>query len=401
MEHLNFSCGHCGQLMAIPADHLGQPVLCPHCQRPVQPPTPAPAHPGPAKESANEPVFTVAPPNEQDSIFNPAEETVTDDLFGGPAKPLLQMPEDVQPQKPDEDATLPLEDMPPSESTPRESAFEKPSAARESEELTTPGSAWPESASTRTVPAGEASAAELSAPLIRRPRASGKLVPILLMFLIPYSIVVTVWGVRLYLQLHSLGWYHRMETLPDPEKGGVEKRTAIDVPLPDKLQVALEGRLQVGDLEVIPQKIEETPQKTLVLTLFLRNISKNVVFRPLTPRLAEFKEGGPQPYTYLDMGQDRIYGGTVHVQPFTRKGTNDELVTDGKLLPGESLSATLTTPAVASARAQVKSLKKKQGELLWRVQLRRGFVHGEKGEFSATAVVGVKFEASQIRKGTS
>src|SRR5262249_39777974 len=145
-------------------------------------------------------------------------------------------------------------------------------------------------------------------------------VPFLLMFLIPYSIVVTVWGVRLYLQLHDLGWYHRMETIPDPEKGGAEKRTAHDMPLPDRLLVELGNKLRVGDLEVTPTKIERTGDNQLVLPLPLHNIPRrNVVFRPLSPRLAEYREGGIPPYTYLDGGKDRLYGGTVELEPFSRK----------------------------------------------------------------------------------
>jgi hypothetical protein len=415
MEHMNFACGHCGQLMAVPVDNLGQPVLCPHCQHPVQPPTAAEANPPPSRDPSEEPVFTAAPPTELESIFNSFGGTPTDDIFGSPAKPLLEMPAEPAGKK-DEAPAWPVAEIvsatepAPGADPPREAefsalpaaepVFEPPGVAREPEEPAAPVSAWPALDSTSTDPKtpGEPQATELPNLLVRRPRASGKLVPILLMFLIPYSIVVTVWGVRLYLQLHQLGWYHRLETLPDPEKGGAEKRTAIDIPLPEKLQVALKEPLQVGDLEVIPQKVEETPEKTLVLTLTLRNIAKaNVAFRPLTPKLADFKEGGIKPYTYLDTGQDRIYGGKVQCQPFTRKETGGEVeVNDGKLLPGESLSATLTT--LPNARAQVEALEKVEGELLWRVQLRRGFVQGEKGDFSATAVVGVKFSKPQIQK---
>ena len=43
MQTVNFKCGHCGNLMAVGTDFLGQQVRCPHCQQVVLAPPPAAA----------------------------------------------------------------------------------------------------------------------------------------------------------------------------------------------------------------------------------------------------------------------------------------------------------------------------------------------------------------------
>src|SRR5437763_1339138 len=42
MQTTNFQCGHCGNLMAVTANMLGQQVRCPNCQQVVLAPAPAP-----------------------------------------------------------------------------------------------------------------------------------------------------------------------------------------------------------------------------------------------------------------------------------------------------------------------------------------------------------------------
>src|SRR5262249_40905677 len=153
------------------------------------------------------------------------------------------------------------------------------------------------------------------------------------------SIVATGWGVWAYLKLHRLGWYYRLETLPDPEpekkKGGAEKRAAHDMPVPERLQVGLGQSLKVGDLEVQPTKVEKTPANDLVRSLQLRNVSANVSFAPLTEALTVYDPKGARPYTYLEAGEERLYGGRVSARPFLRVGgKGPEHVTNGLLQPG-------------------------------------------------------------------
>src|SRR5262249_45950255 len=47
METVNFTCGHCGKLLAVSKQHLGQQVRCPHCQQGGVAPPPQPGPPPP------------------------------------------------------------------------------------------------------------------------------------------------------------------------------------------------------------------------------------------------------------------------------------------------------------------------------------------------------------------
>src|SRR5438034_7050741 len=90
METVNFPCAHCGKLMAVSTDHLGSQVQCPHCQGIVQ----APAAPAPTSRpgvSSPLPQFQTLPAGERESIFA-GEEHPSDDLFGAPAEPLVELP---------------------------------------------------------------------------------------------------------------------------------------------------------------------------------------------------------------------------------------------------------------------------------------------------------------------
>ena len=96
MQTVNFQCGNCNNLMAVGAEHLGRQVRCPHCQAVVVAPAAAPApSPAPASSAVESPLpetVSFQPPRlgEQDDIFAPPEPT--DDLFGRPEAPRVEMP---------------------------------------------------------------------------------------------------------------------------------------------------------------------------------------------------------------------------------------------------------------------------------------------------------------------
>ena len=109
MQIVNFQCGHCGKLMGVGSDFLGQQVRCPHCQQVVIAPppaaqTPPPADPSPAVELSPAPqtaptpewVQTLLPPpptaSDSADIFSPAE--ASDSLFGRSEPPRIEMPPD-------------------------------------------------------------------------------------------------------------------------------------------------------------------------------------------------------------------------------------------------------------------------------------------------------------------
>ena len=104
MQTVNFPCVHCGNLMAVTADNLGQHVRCPTCQQVVlapavtQEPTPV-THPGsgasphqPDFHTADEPLPTLMPSTDHEDIFAAPEES--DDLFGRSDAPQIEMPSD-------------------------------------------------------------------------------------------------------------------------------------------------------------------------------------------------------------------------------------------------------------------------------------------------------------------
>jgi hypothetical protein len=226
-----------------------------------------------------------------------------------------------------------------------------------------------------------------AAPAIPRPSRSRILVPTLLIFLIPYSIVATIAVVRLYMW----GQQPSLEVLPDPEKsGGPERRVKTDLEVPAKLRVRLRHTIRVGDIEAAPQKVEWLGDGSLRLTLAIRNVSTDIDFNPLAKTFVEWQRNVPKarkPYTYLEVGpKKRLFGSTWQ----TMDGGEPYGI---RLTPGQQLTAQLTTDQGAMRQ---KELQKTPGPLLWRVQVRRGFVQYKGRDVSTTTVVGIEFDPKEI-----
>jgi hypothetical protein len=96
METVTFQCGHCGNLMGVDVEFLGQQVRCPSCQQVVLAPLPddsAPAEePSPSSpaEAPSEPRFTAISAAEREDIF--LSPTESEDLFDAPPGPRLEIP---------------------------------------------------------------------------------------------------------------------------------------------------------------------------------------------------------------------------------------------------------------------------------------------------------------------
>jgi len=99
MQTVNFQCGHCGKLMGVSSAFLGQQVRCPHCQQVVVAPpsteatAPAPTEGAPLPSGLFETILQPPAPADPEDIFSPAEPT--EDLFGRPDAPRLEMPVDL------------------------------------------------------------------------------------------------------------------------------------------------------------------------------------------------------------------------------------------------------------------------------------------------------------------
>jgi S-adenosylmethionine hydrolase len=253
----------------------------------------------------------------------------------------------------------------------------------------------------------------------RGPRG-GVFIALVLIPLISYSILATI---ALVILLTRLAPWDPLELLPDREgdfKGAKRQKQAAMVyervrpesSLPDKLKVALGQTIRIGDLEVTPQRVEFrrvvfrqpgfAPElaldDSLVLHLLFRNVSRDVAFSPTDPFFDRSWKGlssGKRPYTFLDIGTYRVWGGPLPWRPGRRIAEEETI--EGQqyrvLQPGERLSTFVCTDPQAHV-GQI--LEKYHGELIWRVQVRRGLVQVEDREYPATAVIGVRFHDTDI-----
>jgi DNA-directed RNA polymerase subunit RPC12/RpoP len=401
--------------------------------------TPGPLNP---ELSEGQPDFSAPVPShsEEESILAGSQGT-GEPLFGADSSsPVLEMPAESVPtspaavEAPDQAPTL-TDSLPPeapeaSGAPPSSSPTEMWPSPGPVADLTEAADSFPaETDAVKEADAGmvselpvETPGADLSRRLAKRAKAESMLAAYLLIFLIPYAIFVTLVAGYYYWRMQQMP--HPLEMLKDigdnpPAKRGTSSVIDIIPPetnLPNKLQVALGQRIRIGDLEVLPVKVEQRPivycsetehiqaqpsaKEALVLTLQLRNVSNDVFFIPTDPFFdRQWKEdsGATKPYTFLEMGSLRFFGGPIKrgqrgqaPREFIQGQEKDNQV----LNPGdERITVKCTDP---DNRQILKSLAAYQGQLVWRVQLRRGLVDVGNREVSATAVIGVVFEATDI-----
>jgi len=424
MANVNFECGHCHNLMAVGEEYLGQQVRCPHCQQVVLAPAPV-----------QEPATQVPLRDEYESIFTPPE-SAGEDLFGDVEVPRIDMP--TEPTFPRPAPGAPTSPADGGLAPPPGPGMEQLTLTYTGPEPLPPTSisegASPDGRSAPAAPTQEATAAPevVSPPRIeprlRPSRGGGWVTAIVLVPLISYSVLATVAIVILLTERRNAS--HPLEMIPDLEgdhKGGAArggKHGSVEFrlpnpeqPVPDQLRVPVADpprSLAVGDLEVTPQKVERGrlqwaigqtlqtfPEDALILRLKLRNVSRDVSFYPMDRyfvRAWPKVQGDHKPYTLLEMGERKFYGGPLD---WSRK---NEFIkgqdVNRELKPGEEMTTFFcTNPDEHAARA----LDSYAGSLVWHLQLRRGLVKwttrdGVEREDSATAVVGVEFAAADVRK---
>ena len=315
---VNFTCGHCGKLIAVERDLLDREVECPHCRQFVQAPLPV-ALPDPPHDWGAEPpesVFEFPRPAEAESIFG-EEPHAGDDLFSDARQaPAIEMPADFTRSF----------SVPSSEERPATENIEKTNsseAASSSEDGPTQDlSFFPQLAESPPVPMGVEAAgggiaddlglssqmratdgtehteksgiAQYSVPGVESvepsqlgssppeafsqdtklrnrdslSRSTNTLVFSTLIFLVPYAIFMTAAAAYYYYQWKQVP--SPLELLPDwpgdnpgatrdVQTSFVTDQVAPETRLPEKLQVFVGETLRVGDLEVTPQKVERRP----------------------------------------------------------------------------------------------------------------------------------------------
>lgn len=423
MQAVRFQCGRCGKQMQVGANLLGKQVRCPHCQQvilaPASAPVPAPAAP----VAAAEVTFRLPQRNEEDdSIFGEPEGS--DDLFDHrPRVPTVDMPQAPSPpaaavDAPTEALSAPTAAAAPSVSAPSENQWDGPGQAA----------------------AGDLPiASNLARRLVQqRAKQDSMLTIYILIFLIPYALLMTVAALWFYSRSQAivdpfekeLDWPRES---PDPyqklKKGGTYNRHDDSRPLPAKLRTTLGKPLPIGDLLVTPLQVERRPielvsersgiqsvltkNDAMVLTLEVENRSEDIRFAPndlyYNRKWKDDRAPSSRPYTALEVGRLRFYGGaeewwsrTAKPSLWREKREDARYYVRGQehdkeLNPGEKMTMIVCTdPENADV---LDTLDRYEGPLLWRVQLRRGVVKvRDRGLASATAVIGVEFDKSAIKQ---
>lgn len=373
MQIVNFQCGKCGKLMGVSAEHLGTQVHCPHCHEVVETPPPAPT-----PDSYAEVRVEVPDIKEQESIFTSPEDEHGEDLFGAPAKPLVELPPESAPQHAADHAQRPLSER----HSQRADAFAEPRVA----------ATLPE---TLESPVDDGAHETLAPNATAAPKTTRSMLgPTLLVLLIPYSLLTTA-----YIVWSLFNARDAFENLRDTGKDGAPRRVSPDRPLPGKLKTSLRQAIRVGELEIYPLKVEVNREGDLVLLLKLSNMSTDQAFSPIDHSFLHFAESSrktPRPYSYLDAGeQGKLQGGYLR---FLKQPTDkNEEPGNGVIRPGQEIYAEITT-LDKYRDAKVKLALQSRRPLIWRVHCRRGFVVVGGRDVSATAVVGVEFSPSAIDK---
>jgi hypothetical protein len=465
MQPVHFHCGHCGKLIAVNTEHLGRQVRCPHCQQVVFAPQSAAPTPEPAAGGVEAPspgfletILNVpAPTGDAEDIFSPAD--VSDDLFGGGEAPRIEMPppDPLALTLPDHNAgalphpevTLPstIPWMPPPVSDPAATApapFAPFGESASTEILPGRGlPAWMSSPITETLapPPPEVPLtppSETPSAITRRQGRTETKVPwfMLLVFspLLLYSIFITIFSILLYRQEQEVErrlHHRRFEDMPDEgDKPGVQKGKRISfwkydpklptLPLPEQLCTTLGKPLEIGDLEVTPQRVERKRLKvvvetsrpepcigdSLVLYLQMKNLSSEYSFAPLDNYFDRHWRGGAQPpFTLLEAGdKHRFHGGPADWYPQGDPNHRREWV-EGRtnlpeaLQPGEEKEQFVCTDGNDASAVAVLfggTRPPYHGSFLWRVRVRRGLVRFQNKDHSATAVIGVRFTEKDI-----
>jgi hypothetical protein len=430
MTTATFKCSHCQKLLAVKSAYLGQSVRCPHCQQVVTAPASV------AAASAPVPLPLHFSDDRTGSLFGDVLTEPRPDAGRLPS-PAAAAPSSPPAAPPPPPAVPPVAVPPP--------------AGLEATQFTLPPpSSGPAATASTTGPvAGLAGSTDGSVgleselPPLSRPRtpaaarSSGRGMAVALGLLAGYSLVMTIVAVRLWSEVNNRP--SKFEALPDvlpesrpafrvnsPPSTEVRRpRTVIvswpvqpEAPLPAKLIVPLGQSLTVGDLQFTAEGVEvrrpifmarnanwrpePAPYESLLLHVRLKNVSRDVVFRPLEASFARrWKEGSSaaaKPFTLLEVGDIRRFYGSA----FDSKGDSVRECFEGQqdderlLYPGEEIKSVIVTdpndrvPEFLRAYPDI--------DLLWRVHVRRGLIRHNGRDISTTTVIGVRFNARDIRR---
>lgn len=433
MQTVNFKCGHCGQLMAVGREFLGQQVRCPHCQQVVLAPSsdPAPAAPSPFGGL-----------HEHEDIFTNKSET-EDVLFGGGGDAhRLEMPHD-----PSFGSNGPAPDLAPVESSPElpelaPSTFSPMASPPELPRPQEPAHWSP------AVPAAPSVQQPFSPPRPRQARGEGLVSPVFLLLVFAPTLLwaLGATGICFWLYGHvpkkgQGGGQQKNQfddLIDDGDAGGVRAGAAVGrksrptekfatAPLPDHLKTKLGQPLEVGSLRVTPLGVSRSIVKTaaersntaepceyasLRLDLKFENLSSEYSFAPLDNYFDRKYVGiGSPPLTLLEAGDKRIFGGAHEWVPVKRRPDkwkprqwpDERQEINVSLRPGKTMTDYVSTDGRNDKTAHYLLPHRDakgdgyRGPMLWRVHVRKGPLWHRDRLFSATTVIGVEFTDKDVK----
>lgn len=233
--------------------------------------------------------------------------------------------------------------------------------------------------------------------------------------LVSYSIFVTL--ALLYLMYsYRMAKPHQLESLPDiqPWKPGEFIKIEENAMLPPGHTLRLGESQQYGNIRVTPLRVTREPLQfvhfeggdagskspsnpVLKLWLKIENVSSNQKFAPLDQKLALLRHVDPKNYQNvmantwvcrmadLRTKKNRTF---MYDHP-TTSNYNIRGMSNNPIGPGDSIETFLPT--------QDEQLESLQGELVWRIQIRKGFNPDSMN--GVTTLIDVIFDSNDISQG--
>jgi hypothetical protein len=217
---------------------------------------------------------------------------------------------------------------------------------------------------------------------------------------------------------------HPLSTIPDNfgefdpvsrKKVSQLNQLKLDGELPANLKASLGGKIEVGQLEIEPVKVEIRPLKvfiegkgekreenrrdTLVMQMRIKNTSSDLSIFPMDPAFTrKARPDDKEPLTRLVIGKQKtFYGGGIEwpvAANVKRKYEEQQEKDNTPLKPGESREYVVFTDSDPQI---VRTVRESNDPILWRVHLRRGLIELKGKDIPVTAIIGVEFKAADVK----
>ncbi len=218
---------------------------------------------------------------------------------------------------------------------------------------------------------------------------------------------------------------HPLSTIPDSfgefdpvsRKKVTQYRFPVDGELPANQKAGLGGKIEIGQLEIEPLKVEIRPLKvivegkqekpreearrnTLVMQLRIKNTSNDLSIFPMDPALTRKARPDDKQFVGTRLvvpGKQPFVGGGIEwpvAANVKRKYEEQQEKDNVPLNPGETREYVVFTDTDPQI---VKTVKESSDTLLWRVQVRRGLIEFKGKDVPVTAIIGVEFKSSDVK----